>query len=186
MQAQDDRFFEEFKRLEQLCSDMFACQSGVSAYIAEMEDRAAAGRARVSTWNDDLKGLKHVRWVRNQLAHGTGTERLSGAEDLAFVKDFRRRILSGQDPLAQLGKGKKQATAGKAQATNGKAQATAGKAQAKTSRDRRGSRGRKRRSGPLLILLVLVLLALLLLFLFTRYGGTLPAALRPLFPGAGG
>ncbi len=102
MQAQDNAFFEEYKRLDRLCGDMYSCQNGVSTYIAEMEQKANQGRYRVSSWNADYKMLKHVRWVRNQIAHDTGTYRHSEPADLESVKSFYRRILSGQDPLTLL------------------------------------------------------------------------------------
>lgn len=104
MQPLDNDFFEEYKRLDRLCGDMYACQNGVSAYLAAMESKAAQGQARVACWNSDYRMLKHVRWVRNQIAHDSGNCQLSEPSDLAFVQDFYSRIFSGQDALTLLRK----------------------------------------------------------------------------------
>ncbi len=102
MQVLDNKFFEEYKRLEKLCSDMYSCNSGVSGYIADMEQKAARGERMVPSWANDYKMLKHVRWARNRIAHDTTGEQFSEASDLAFVQEFYGRILKGQDSLALL------------------------------------------------------------------------------------
>ena len=121
MTSHDNAFFEEYKCLEKICSDMYSCRNGVSEYIGRMEQKAAQGRRRVSSWDEDYKMLKHVRWVRNRIAHDEAAGRVSEAADLAFVKDFHKRLLSGRDPLTLLrkvsgnksGKGKARKAAGK-------------------------------------------------------------------------
>ena len=100
----DNDFFEEYKRLDKLCSEMYSCQNGVSEYIAHMERESYQGSYRVSPWNNDYKMLKHVRWVRNQIAHDSGSYQISEPEDLDFVHDFHSRIYSGSDPLTLLRK----------------------------------------------------------------------------------
>lgn len=100
----DNEFFEEYKRLDRLCGDMYSCKNGVSEYISQMESKAYQGRYRVSSWDSDYKMLKHVRWVRNQIAHDSGTYQFSDSDDLAFVQDFYHRIFSGQDSLTLLRK----------------------------------------------------------------------------------
>ena len=50
--------------------------------------------------------LKHVRWVRNKLAHDSGAYQISEENDIAFVQDFYERIFYGSDPLTQLRKTK--------------------------------------------------------------------------------
>ncbi len=99
IQKQDMVFFEEYKRLDKLCSDLYAKLPGVSAYIADMENNAVQGQAQIPSWNSDYKTLKHVRWVRNRLAHESCAEQLSSEADLAFIQDFYRRILYLRDPL---------------------------------------------------------------------------------------
>ncbi len=109
MHAFDNDFFEEYKRLDKLCADMFSCQNGVSEYIAQMEERSAQGRQLVSGWDTDYKMLKHVRWVRNQIAHNIGSDQVSDPADLIFVKQFIKRLYSGQGPLTLLSKSNKNA-----------------------------------------------------------------------------
>ena len=100
----DNEFFEEYKRLDRLCSDMYSCQNGVSEYITQMENRSDQGTYRVSSWNADYKSLKHIRWIRNQIAHDSATCQISEPEDLEFVQDFYERIFAGRDPLTLLRK----------------------------------------------------------------------------------
>lgn len=100
----DNDFFEAYKRLDKLCSEMYSCQNGVSEYIAQMERLTYKGQYRVSSWNNDYKMLKHVRWVRNQIAHDSGSFQISEPDDLDFAQDFRSRIFSGNDPLTLLRK----------------------------------------------------------------------------------
>ena len=61
-------FIDSYKHLEKLCGDMLQTQHGISAYIAEMES-TPNGSYRVQGWVEDLKCLKHYRWVRNQIVH---------------------------------------------------------------------------------------------------------------------
>ncbi len=104
LQLADNEFFEEYKYLDKLCSDMYSCQHGISEYISQMEHKAHQGKYRIPSWNSDYKMLKHVRWVRNQIAHDSGAYPISEPEDLAFVRNFHSRILSGQDSLTLLRK----------------------------------------------------------------------------------
>ena len=100
----DNDFFEAYKRLDKLCSEMYSYQNGVSEYIAQMERHTYKGQYRVPTWNNDYKQLKHVRWVRNQIAHDSGSYQISEVGDLNFVQEFYSRIFSGGDPLTLLRK----------------------------------------------------------------------------------
>ena len=69
MTALDNKFFEEYKKLESACNGIYSSKRGVSEYINDMERYSAAGIADVSGWERDCKSLKHLRWVRNQIAH---------------------------------------------------------------------------------------------------------------------
>ncbi len=95
----DNDFFEAYKKLDRLCSDLYTEKNGISAYIADMESKTAMGRYLVPSWDSDYKSLKHVRWVRNQIAHESDVLQLSETSDLSFVQDFYDRILSEADPL---------------------------------------------------------------------------------------
>lgn len=61
-------FIDSYKHLEKLCGDMFSDIHGVSTYIDEMINKHR-GSYLVRGWDEDLKQLKHYRWVRNQIAH---------------------------------------------------------------------------------------------------------------------
>ena len=102
MHSSDSAFFDAYKKLERFCSELYSQQSGVSAYIAEMEACADRGRASVPSWNADYQGLKHIRWVRNRIAHEAEPGKLSEDGDLTFARDFYRRLQAEKDPLALL------------------------------------------------------------------------------------
>lgn len=99
----DNIFFEEYKKLDKLCMDLLSSKSGVSVYISQMET-TRSGQYYVPTWDNDYKMLKHLRWVRNQIAHDTTGITISEESDLIMVREFYTRILSGEDPFAQLQK----------------------------------------------------------------------------------
>ena len=180
MQGQDSRFFEEYKRLDKLCGERLRSRNGVSAYIAEMERKAARGRTAVPSWASDDKALKHLRWVRNRLAHESAESRVSTAEDLAVLQEFHRRLLSGQDPLALLEKAGKRLSA---PARKRQAVPPQGPASPRSDAPDRKDRREKPRLLPLL--LALAALALLAAVLFTRQGKVLIASLLELLSSAG-
>lgn len=95
------KFIETYKQLEKLCGEVMNDDRRVSAYIEEMM-HLSDGAYRVENWNEDLKKLKHYRWVRNKIVHEPDcTEAtMCKAEDVVWLNQFRRRILNGTDPLA--------------------------------------------------------------------------------------
>lgn len=125
-------FFEEYKQMDRLCADMYSGQNGVSEYLTEMEDKAPVGRFYVAGWDEDYRTLKHVRWVRNKLAHESDVDGIAEESDLRFVKQFHERLIQGQDPLTALQKAiaeeekKKRAAAKKKAAAKKTAAAGAG------------------------------------------------------------
>lgn len=149
MKSSDVKFLEAFKRLEAACNERFSCQSGVSEYIARMERADARGRAVVPDWAADYKALKHLRWVRNQLAHDPNAEALSKPEELKQLQDFTGRVQAKKDPLMQL------ENAGKSKAKASKSNQKSGKAKP----------NKKSHAGVIILLIVLVLLGLGFLFL---------------------
>lgn len=101
-------FQEEYKRLDRLCKDYLSSTEGVSEYISQMELAPWNDRRYVSTWEDDYKQLKHVRWVRNQLAHEVGTlnSDICTEDDLDWVQSFYNGIMNGSDPFSIIRKAK--------------------------------------------------------------------------------
>lgn len=108
-------FIDSYKRLEKLCSEVCGVNRGVTAYIDEMINNAFASYS-VKGWDDDLRQLKHYRWVRNQIAHDPdcSEENMCEPDDIKWLDDFRQRIMNQTDPLAMYRK----ATQQKAQSKN--------------------------------------------------------------------
>ncbi len=100
----DIQFQEEYKRLDALCRDCLSNEKGVTEYIRQMELIPWSAYRNVPSWENDLKMLKHIRWVRNELAHEIGTlgSELCQESDLQFTIDFHDKILSRTDPLTAL------------------------------------------------------------------------------------
>ena len=94
-------FIEAYKRLEKLCGEILNDGRRVSAYIEEMTN-TSRGAYFVRGWNDDLKQLKHYRWVRNQIVHdpSCSEENMCNDDDTQWILDFYARIMNQTDPLA--------------------------------------------------------------------------------------
>lgn len=97
----ENKLFDKYKIVDSICRDIFQSQSGVTQYITEMEQNFSRGSSVVSSWNDDYYKLKHIRWLRNQIAHESSVTDCNG-EDVAWLEEFHRRLLAQQDPLALL------------------------------------------------------------------------------------
>lgn len=97
-------FQEEYKSLDKLCKECYSSTDGVSEYIRQMETQPYSVRKFIVSWEDDYRTLKHVRWIRNQLAHEPNTlnSEICKKEDLDFVKKFYDRIMDSTDPLTQI------------------------------------------------------------------------------------
>ena len=103
-------FQEEYKRLDALCRDVFVSRDGVSEYIRQMELVSYAERRYYAEWEADYKQLKHLRWIRNQLAHEVGTLDKNFCSDIEieWLKNFHQRILNVSDPLSVIRKRKQE------------------------------------------------------------------------------
>lgn len=107
MHNSDNKFFNFYKQLDKLCSDMYDCRGGISAYITDMDANKADGERLVPCWQGVYKDLKHVRHIRNQIAHEADNCRFSEKSDLEFARRFYKSLVSGKDPLALLRKARK-------------------------------------------------------------------------------
>ncbi len=94
-------FFEEYKVVDNICKDMFESQQGVTEYIHEMESMEHLGIRQVPMWREKYKMLKHLRWLRNQIAHDSTAPELE-ERDLIELQNFHKQILELLDPLAVL------------------------------------------------------------------------------------
>ena len=101
-------FQEEYKRLDRLCRDCLSSSEGVSEYIRQMEATPFGDRRYTASWQSDYEQLKHVRWVRNQLAHEVGSlnSDICTRDDLEWVQNFYTRIMKGGDPFSVVRKAK--------------------------------------------------------------------------------
>ncbi len=99
------KFQEKYKQLDLLCKDIFSSKEGVSEYIKEMENTNSQFSRYILDWANVYKQLKHMRWLRNQLAHEVGAFNfdLCSDYDLKWLNDFYNSILNRTDPLAQVG-----------------------------------------------------------------------------------
>ena len=93
-------FLDSYKHLEKICGEIMKDERKVSAYIEEMQ-KISRGPYYVKGWSDDLKQLKHYRWIRNQIVHEPAcTEAtMCAPEDTVWLDSFYRRILEQTDPL---------------------------------------------------------------------------------------
>lgn len=94
-------FMDSYKHLEKLCSEILNDDNRVSAYIDEMLSTPHA-EDYVHNWNEDLKMLKHYRWVRNQISHepDCSEANMCDPEDEEWINNFYSRIINQTDPLA--------------------------------------------------------------------------------------
>ena len=101
-------FINSYKRLEKLCNEIYDSNHGISAYIDDMAKLTSAS-FYVFNWNDDLKQLKHYRWIRNQIAHEPNCteENMCEYRDAQWIDDFYDRIMNQSDPLAMYRKATK-------------------------------------------------------------------------------
>jgi hypothetical protein len=94
-------FISSYKHLEKLCGEVLNDSRRISAYIDEMQN-TPNGAFYVHSWDEDLKTLKHYRWVRNQIAHEPDCDEQSMCDpsDALWLDDFYSRIMNQTDPLA--------------------------------------------------------------------------------------
>ena len=72
MDAVQIELLEEYKYVDSICRDMLSAEKGVTAYIEQMEATQPVVRYKIVGWDDDYRKLKHIRWLRNKIAHSTG------------------------------------------------------------------------------------------------------------------
>lgn len=105
-------FIDSYKRLEKLCGEVMNDERKISAYIDEMISKPN-GSNKVPGWDEDLKKLKHYRWVRNKIAHEPDCTEKNMCEpgDEQWLDEFYSRIINQKDPLALYQKSKTSVTA---------------------------------------------------------------------------
>ncbi|MBR3738551.1 MAG: hypothetical protein IKN26_07430 [Eubacterium sp.] len=100
MQSIDMEYFNEYKSVEKICNEMYG-ENGVSAYINVMQHCTSREKSFIVNWDKKLKDLKHLRWLRNQIAHPNDSYEVT-PQDLTDIKAFYDELMTQQDPLALL------------------------------------------------------------------------------------
>ena len=100
MDAIQIEFLDEYKYVDKICREMLGAEKGVTAYIEQLDETPMTVRYWIAEWNDEYRQLKHIRWLRNQIAHSTGYVECTQS-DLDWLKDFHNRLLTQQDLLAK-------------------------------------------------------------------------------------
>lgn len=96
-------FFDEYKKLDKLCSEMYGKNSGgVTCYLNDMIAVPVMQRNRIPEWNQTYDKLRELRHIRNQMAHGEGSfeDYPCSEEDVLWLFEFRSKIMDISDPLA--------------------------------------------------------------------------------------
>ncbi len=108
MEHINQQFFDEYKRLEKACNEIYG-QHGVTSYIEKMKKTNKSNSKSIPNWQKTLNQLIRLRHIRNHLAHDEGAfeENLVTKADINWLKDFRKDLLNGNDPLSQLNKKKR-------------------------------------------------------------------------------
>ncbi|MEE1017038.1 MAG: DUF6548 family protein [Ruminococcus sp.] len=100
MDAIQIEFLDEYKYVDKICREMFGTEKGVTAYIEQLDETPMTVRYWITEWNNEYRQLKHIRWLRNQIAHSTGYVECTQS-DFDWLKDFHNRLLTQQDLLAK-------------------------------------------------------------------------------------
>lgn len=96
-------FMDLYKRTDRFLKDAYSSSEGVSEYIRLMEASFNRGNANIRGWKSDYDNLKHIRWIRNQLAHEVSYDSdICLPSDYEWLEDFYNRLFSATDPLGRL------------------------------------------------------------------------------------
>ena len=98
-------FMDLYKRTDRFIKDAYSSSQGVSEYIRLMEADFNRGSINIRGWKSDYDNLKHIRWIRNQLAHEVSYDSdICSVIDYEWLEEFYERLFSSDDPLAALRK----------------------------------------------------------------------------------
>jgi hypothetical protein len=90
-----------YKRLDNLCRDMYNGENGVTAYIEDMEQHSYYA-SYINGWKNTYDALKHYRYIRNQIAHDeyATEENMTSQDDIDWLDNFYQQIINQSDPLS--------------------------------------------------------------------------------------
>ena len=96
MYSSDAEFFSKYKRMDNMVKDMYG-PGGISRYIELLEQNR---RNYVISKNWEFyRQLKHLRWVRNQIAHSDEKDSFATAEDMENLDAIYEAFLNRNDPM---------------------------------------------------------------------------------------
>ena len=158
-------FFEEFKRLDKLCGDLYKDQAGITHYINDMKSTPISNYRNIPNWETDLKELVRLRHIRNNLAHTENAfdEDVCTQRDIDWIKDFYQRILDRSDPIAMLYQNSKK--------ENKQIQQAVKKTMDKVPEYNKYSSSPKPKLGTLLLIAILIALLIFLGIILVIIGG---------------
>ena len=89
MDRLDMEFFDKYKDVDKFCGDMLSSDSGISEYIDQMDKTPASERRYVPSWERDYRMLKHLRYIRNQIAHANTLfpQKKTFSSSMSFMTD---------------------------------------------------------------------------------------------------
>ncbi len=98
-------FIDSYKHVEKICGEILNDDRRLSAYIDEMI-KIPNGAFYVNGWTNDLKQLKHYRWIRNKIVHepDCSEQNMCNPEDALWLDNFYSRIMNQTDPLSMYAK----------------------------------------------------------------------------------
>ena len=103
-------FMDLYKRVDRFIKEAYSSSEGVSEYIRLMEADFIKGSSKIQGWKRDYDNLKHIRWIRNQLAHEVSYDsEICSVNEYEWLEEFYERLLSTEDPLAALKRTEKKA-----------------------------------------------------------------------------
>ncbi len=105
----NSRFIEEYNYLDDILKDMYPCdiqsKLGVTRYLEDMKSKEYSGACRIQSWEEDYERLRYLRNNRNDAIHNNMlNSNLFDNEDICWIIDFKKRVLSATDPLSLLEK----------------------------------------------------------------------------------
>jgi hypothetical protein len=94
-------YIEAYKRLDNLCKDIFQSETGVTTYICNLEEIRRSRFQNVNV-DSDYKKLKQCRYKRNQIVHENDVdeEDMCDESDIWWIEEFYQRILHQTDPIS--------------------------------------------------------------------------------------
>ena len=105
MRVIESRFLDLYKKTDALCADRLGGKNGMTDYIKKMGCADIGKTARVPEWRQTYNMLKHLRGVRNKIAHESGDSQCS-SDDIVSLEEFYGRLSRRKDPLSLIGEGK--------------------------------------------------------------------------------